>query len=599
MVDQVADATRRVQYEVTPSQVNFTYNFAINEATDLKVYLRGPTILPDDSTQIIILNVDYTVTGVGLSGGGLVVTTVAPTTGFILTIDGDQPIERLDVIGQGNTFNSTLFNKDLDNQTIFAQQLETVSSTRTPSYETSAIITEGDLSLPVLGDQEIWKGTPTGISAATFEEASGFSTLRSDLASQANGADGALIVGYFDAVLGGTTVKNKLDNFSSQADGLDGALRVGYFDPINGATTVNAKLSSISTAPSDLNYTPAGNFDLNPFQRGTTFGPLGPGGSQKTADRFIYSSLGAPVATYTVEKVTDAPTVSEATHFSQFSLRNIVNTPETTIDSNSFIAMITVVEGFDWVSLFQIKFHVSFWVKANPAGVYSCSLRNGGSDKSFVHEYTINTADTWQFITFPVSESPSAGSWFLGNGAGISLVFNLNAGLSFVTTGGNLDTWIDGNFIAGPNTINNSALAANSFIINSVQIMAGHVVIPFQPSRIEEVLTHCQRYYEKSYLQGVNPGAITTVGLSCGAAFASQDIFSLTRTFTTIKRLSPTMSWYSPSSGNIANVLNLSTSIDEAVVSVSFVSDSSTGCPNKTPVNDIAYGGQWTAESEF
>lgn len=600
MVDQVADKIRRVQYSVTPAQVNFIYPFAINEATDLKVYLRDPSILPDDSTQIIFLNVDYTVTGVGLTGGGLVITTVAPPTGHILTIDGDQPIERLDVIAQGNTFNSTLFNKDLDNQTIFAQQLETKLSERLPTYETSAIITDGDLSLPVLADQEIWKGTATGISAATFEEASGFSTLRSDLASQANGADGALIVGYYDAISGGITVKSKLDDVSdfiidlaSQSSGSDGASLVGYFDFVDGGTTVKDKLDSLSVCNENFNYTPAGNFDLNPFQRGTSF-PVTV--DERTADRFSYESS-LVTAAYTQDRLSDAPSFSDAGYKTSLSFRSVVTTDQASIPAANVATTNTVIEGFDYISLYQRKFHISFWVNSSVAGVYSVAIQNSGSDRSFVHEYTINTVNTWEFVSFKVLANPDSGTWDFTNGVGITLKFVLAAGSDFVTTGGNLDTWINGDFVAGPNTINHAATISNQWIINSLQVMPEHDIIPFQPTRIEDVIEHCQRYFEKSYDFADVPGTATFAGASQGASISATQVRLIETTFTTRKRGVPTMTWYSPSTGAIDTLRNVTS--DVAITTTANQAEKSTGYPTVGVNGTVIYRAHWTAEAEF
>ncbi|EJZ9501407.1 TPA: hypothetical protein JLJ42_000200 [Escherichia coli] len=78
----------------------FPYSFRIFKENDLQV-----SIVKDDITEPLILNTDYTVTGVGSYTGGNVVTTFPVMAGSIITIERSLPIvQETDLRNQGSFF---------------------------------------------------------------------------------------------------------------------------------------------------------------------------------------------------------------------------------------------------------------------------------------------------------------------------------------------------------------------------------------------------------------------------------------------------------------------------------------------------------------
>ena len=59
------------------AQTVFTYTFPITDASEILVYLTPAGNTPSESADLLILNTDYTVTGVNTAGGGTVVLTTA------------------------------------------------------------------------------------------------------------------------------------------------------------------------------------------------------------------------------------------------------------------------------------------------------------------------------------------------------------------------------------------------------------------------------------------------------------------------------------------------------------------------------------------
>lgn len=85
----VTTTETRISFLVDGVTKNFPFPYKFFEANDLLVYTF------DDATEtstLLVLNIDYTVTGAGLPNGGEVVTTVAPAAGLTLVIVNDPDI---------------------------------------------------------------------------------------------------------------------------------------------------------------------------------------------------------------------------------------------------------------------------------------------------------------------------------------------------------------------------------------------------------------------------------------------------------------------------------------------------------------------------
>src|SRR5690349_18464124 len=77
----------------------FPYGFKIVDETHLRVVLRDPASV---STDLSLDDGDYTVSGVGNDAGGNVTVTVAPLTGYFLTILRNPPLtQETDLENQG------------------------------------------------------------------------------------------------------------------------------------------------------------------------------------------------------------------------------------------------------------------------------------------------------------------------------------------------------------------------------------------------------------------------------------------------------------------------------------------------------------------
>lgn len=110
------------QYPTNGTQTVFSYTFKINQGEDLAVYLLNTAT--NIETELV-LDSDYTVTGVGNNGGGTIVTTSTYASGYRITIRRD--IENVQDTSFGSNMNaipSQAFEAGLDDVVMMVQKLE-------------------------------------------------------------------------------------------------------------------------------------------------------------------------------------------------------------------------------------------------------------------------------------------------------------------------------------------------------------------------------------------------------------------------------------------------------------------------------------------
>jgi len=193
-----------------------------------------------------------------------------------------------------------------------------------------------------------------------------------------------------------------------------------------------------------------------------------------------------------ISQNSDVPTVAQAGRYIPNSLLIDCTTIDSSIGAGDYAVIEQKIEGYNFQIIAEKEFTISFWVKATKTGTYCVAFRNGGFNRCYVAEYTVNASDTWEFKTITVAASPGAGTWNYTNGTGINVEFIIAAGSNFHTTP---NTWQAGSFLATSNQVNACDNIANNFILAGVQVEAGSVATEFEKRSIQEEVALCQRYY--------------------------------------------------------------------------------------------------------
>jgi hypothetical protein len=280
--------------------------------------------------------------------------------------------------------------------------------------------------------------------------------------------------------------------------------------------------SGLDVGPLSGNRNRIINGDMRIAQRGTSF--VSPAANTYNLDRFLWGQGGTMAVTIT--QSTDVPNDTF-----QNSLKVDVTTADTSIASNDYSHILQKIEGYNVRDLIGQTFTLSFWVKSPKTGVHCVSFRNSFNDRSYVSEYTVITANTWEYKTITVIGGLiTAGTWNWTNGTGLDLCFTLVSGTTFQTTAG---SWQVGNFIATSNQVNVMDNVANDFFLTGVQLEVGTVATPFERRPYGTELALCQRYFELVSVTGSAP-----LGFGVGQCTSTTTAYFQVSTFTP-KRVPP------------------------------------------------------------
>ena len=218
------------------------------------------------------------------------------------------------------------------------------------------------------------------------------------------------------------------------------------------------------------------------------------GASYRTVDRFLLapSSLG----TWTVDQATDGPD-----GFTN-SFKVTCTTADASPSNNANLSILYRIEGQDLQSLAYgtssaKTITMSFWVKSNKSGNASFEIQqDDNNDKQVTPQYTINSANTWEYKTL-VIEGDTSGVINNDAGIGFNIRWWLNSGSAFI--GGAHQT----SYVAEVNTDRNvsnlgvGGTVGDYFAITGVCLNVGDSAIDFpHDESYGETLAKCQRYYQ-------------------------------------------------------------------------------------------------------
>lgn len=323
-----------------------------------------------------------------------------------------------------------------------------------------------------------------------------------------------------------------------------------------------------------------GNFDI--WQRGTSQTTIGYG----SADRWVCGNVGT---TKTASQQSFALGQTDVPGNPKYYMRHEITS---VAGANNECRVVQKIESV--LTLTGKQATLSFWAKANSnkniAIEFVQSFGTGGTPSTAITgigSQLVALTTSWKQYTITVNIPSITGKTIGTNGDdSLSVHFWFDAGSSLASRTANLGQ------------------QSGTFDIAQVQLEEGSVATPFEERPIGVELALCQRYYEKSYLLDTYPGTVGGLGAMSSAILTTYLLHSPTTRFITRKRGIPSVSIYSPNSGEVSKVAEYTTastlsgnkvvqatSISQCAFNVSFSSSSGT-------VGNTCQW-QWTADAEL
>ena len=355
----------------------------------------------------------------------------------------------------------------------------------------------------------------TGVSTVSFTDSgpifAGISTVQGPLT-----VDGGVTGNVTGDVTGNVTGNVTGDVTSSGTS---------TFDVISGVSTIGVTTVHL-TGINDLNYPTTGSLSnrnlivngaMKISQRGTNFTNV-TGDLIYHVDRFKLHNYTPGSGVLTISQSTDSPDGF------QNSLKLQCTTAQSTLDANSQMSIYQVLEGLDTSHL---EYYVSnpdtvtfsFYVKSNRTGSFSAQLKLSDNNSSwgnvntrvYPFNYSISSADTWEYKTKTITLDTYSGTKVTTNGFAVSIQWYQNAGAS--RQGLNNDAWRgNANASSGADNLNIFSSTDNYWAITGVQMETGSVATPFEHKSYGDELLKCQRYYETGNWHGMYKTSDDTMG---------------------------------------------------------------------------------------
>ncbi len=238
-------------------------------------------------------------------------------------------------------------------------------------------------------------------------------------------------------------------------------------------------------------------------QRGTSFAAIA--SSSYSLDRWVFGNTSSAVLT--ASQQTDVPIGNEF----QSSLRFAVTTADSSIAAGDVCWVSQRIEGYNARDLIGRTFTLSFWVRSSKTGVHCVALKNSSANRTYLAEYTVNVADTWEQKSIAITGGLiTAGTWDWTNGVGLRVDFALACGTTFQAPPG---SWQTGDFYTTSSQVNCLDTIGNVFAITGVQLEVGSVATPFEHRPYGMELALCQRYYRVLCTPGVNAQYVIGSGM--------------------------------------------------------------------------------------
>jgi hypothetical protein len=202
------------------------------------------------------------------------------------------------------------------------------------------------------------------------------------------------------------------------------------------------------------------------------------------------------------------------------------------------------IEGFNtadlmWGTANAKTITISFWVKSSITGNYPVSFDNNAGNRFYIGQYSISSANTWEYKTVTVAGDTS-GTWLTDNQRGVNVRWFLGSGTGWEST---INSWQTGTKYTFSGAASIIGTLNATWQITGVQLEVGSTATSFDTRSYTTELQLCQRYYETSGVISAGGYVVTistgTNSISAGSTTANY-VFG-TLGFAVSKRTNPTM----------------------------------------------------------
>lgn len=296
---------------------------------------------------------------------------------------------------------------------------------------------------------------------------------------------------------------------------------------INDGAVTTAKLNDTAVTPAKINDSVLQtlfiernkiiNGDMDYWQR-SGFTPSFPAiaNGAFSADRWQFRKSGTMV--YGIDQeLTIVPTLAQAGITFNASMKISCTTALTPLISGSLTEITQPIEGFFFRDITLKSFVFTFWIYSSKTGKLCVAFKNSTTfglttpTKSYVSEFTISAANTWEKKTIVVP-APTSGTWNSVYGCGLSANLVLSCGSTYQTTAG---VWQNGNY-SGTSTMDNfSDLNTNVMYVTGFRLEGGAVARAYESRHPSIELLLCKRYFEVigAYFPAYNTNVAASLAL--------------------------------------------------------------------------------------
>lgn len=254
---------------------------------------------------------------------------------------------------------------------------------------------------------------------------------------------------------------------------------------------------------------------LDVWQGATSFAAIAH--ATKLRNGFTYLKSGTMV--HTAARNTDVPVPSDG--LPNYSVFLDCTTADADIAAGDYCQFRHCMEGYIFKHLKGRTATLSFWVKAHKTGIYCVAFHSSNGDRSYIAEYTVNVADTWELKTITLTFNASGGTWDYINGIGLNISWSLACGSTYHGAAG---SWLTGAYSATANQVNGVDSVDNDFRIAWIGLFEGAVKTDFAYRPYAQELALRKRYYheEGGGIAYEAPGIVGVIAATTQADMANR-----------------------------------------------------------------------------